>query len=164
MKIDEQLKARKWLFASNNWPTRTAAIAEIIPPEASIIELGAGMCFLHELLPNNPYTGIDKEFWTDKIIRKADFNAGEFPELGKFDVIVCQGVLEYIKDLEKFLLAIHKYGRRLILSYYNGPQCPARKNKMKFVWLENLLEKTGWLQIRSRNLTLHQRLYLLLRK
>jgi hypothetical protein len=163
MIINEELVKEKWPFNQRAWPERTFMVTELIPPEASIIELGAGLCFLHHILPGNPYVGVDIEAWTDKII-KADFNADEFPELGPFDAIVCQGIMEYIRDPEKFLLAIHKYGRLLILSYYNGPYCDDRKNKMKFAWLLDLLERTGWVVIRTCELSLHQRVYSLIQK
>jgi hypothetical protein len=163
MILNEKLIAEKWQFKKREWPERMKAIAEIIPKGASILELGGGLCGLSAELPDNPYRSVDIEEWTD-CTTKADFNAGEYPEIPRHDVIVCAGLLEYIRDPEKFLFAIHGYGRRVLLSYYNGKECPTRKNKLKFAWLERLFKRTGWEILMMRELDTHQKIYFITQK
>lgn len=158
MKTNKDLKS-KWPWGGRvAWPDRTKAISEIVPPEASVIELGGGMCNLKKFIPQNKYVSIDVEEWTDVTI-KADFNKGEFPETEKFDVVVCQGILEYIERPYDFLNMIHKYGRRLIISYHlGGNDVESRKNWMSFVELENLLNECGWLRLKERILNSREKI------
>jgi hypothetical protein len=156
-KFIDDVEQPKWPWGNRkNWPDRAKAIAEIIPPEASVLDLGGGFSYMRELLPNNKYVSVDKQKWTPGTIQ-ADFNKGEFPDLGKFDVIICQGILEYINSPIDFLLQIHKYGRRLIISYYTGKfNVQDRKNNFNFEQVEALLDKTNWQIICQRKSTLYK--------
>lgn len=120
-------------------------IAEAIPPSSSVLDLGAGQCALKEALNNFiRYTPVDIQEWKKGTV-VADFNDGQFPELGIYDVIVCQGIIEYIIKPDEFLKQIHKYGKRMIISYYYGPNnVPTRKNYMDSATFENALLEGKW--------------------
>lgn len=150
MKKNEELKS-KWPFEDKFiWQERALIIAKLIPREASILDLGGGWGYLHELLPNNRYQSLDQEPWTN-LTTKADFNKSEFPNVGVFDIIVCAGILEYIDELEKFLKAIQKYGKSLIISYQGAEEIAgSRKNLMAFKKFDSLLQATGWPKVSER--------------
>lgn len=137
MKTNQKIK-KEWQFCAKIWKRRTKAIASIIPPEASIIELGGGFSYLKRLLPKNQYKSIDIKKWNDLTV-VADFNKGEFPDMEIFDVIVCQGILEYIEQPSEFLRKIQKYGRRMLLSYRS-----AKDGLLTFENLDQVLYLAGW--------------------
>jgi 2-polyprenyl-3-methyl-5-hydroxy-6-metoxy-1,4-benzoquinol methylase len=127
--------------AGKFWEQRNAIIGGSLSEGESVLDLGGGFCHLSEYVTGR-YVSLDKEAWTNVTI-KADFNAGEFPDVGYFDVIVCQGVLEYMKEPLAFLKAIRKYGKRLFLSYQLGDR-PDRGNSLLFTELREILQQAGW--------------------
>jgi hypothetical protein len=149
MEFNNEIKS-EWPWKNDNWPIRAKAIAEIIPPEAKVLELGGGLCFLKTMRQELDYKSIDMKPWTS-LTTVADFNKNEFPEMGLFDIIVCQGILEYIELPFEFLNTIHKYGRRMLISYYFGSNnVSLRKNCLKIDELFVTLIKTGWKIISMR--------------
>lgn len=157
MKINNELKS-KWPWKKGRWEKRAQAIAEIIPQNVTVLELGGGLCYLSTII-DNPYKSIDKEEWTD-VTTKADFNKGEFPELGLFDVIICQGIIEYIENPIEFLWEIKKYGRRMIMSYkLSGRDVKTRTNRLNFEQVDELLKMTDWFKVSERTFTPDEKLY-----
>jgi hypothetical protein len=119
MKINEEIKDKFPWGAGREWKERTQIIASIIPKGVSVLDLGGGFCHLKKYLSywqGLKYLSMDIEEWTDCTI-KADFNKGEFPDRGEWQIIVCQGIIEYIKDPIYFLEKIKKYGETLIITY-----------------------------------------------
>jgi hypothetical protein len=90
----------------------------------------------------------------------ADFNKGEFPDTGKWEFLVCQGVLEYLDNPEEFLKTIRKYGKILLLNYWFGKSLDERiKDRMEEGEFRKILEKAGWKVIFEKNVTGAQKLF-----
>lgn len=114
---------------------------------------------MHKLKPDNEYQSIDIEKWTD-LTTVANFNKNEFPEIGLWDVLVCQGIIEYMDDPKNFLEQIKKYGRRMIMSYWGGEnKIEGQKNEMTFEEFEEMVDSAGWWIASQRHLTADERLY-----
>lgn len=109
-----------------------------------VLDLGGGLGTLHNYLKDCNYVSIDLKKWTSNTI-VADFNKNEYPNIGQYDYIICQGILEYIENPEYFLRRIRKYGKILIGSYwFNGTGKMGRKNDLSLRELKDLFKKTGW--------------------
>ena len=135
----------KWSWVSKWWPERAKAIAEIIPPNSTVIDLGGGHGKLKTLLSKpKRYVNVDIHIWNKSIV-VADFNKNEYPDVGMFDYIVVQGVLEYLNNQSKFLKEIKKYGDVLIISYMGT--------------ISTLLDGSGWTVVFSKYIEPEQKLY-----
>ncbi len=131
-------------WGNKEWTSRSKKIAEFVPEGASVIDLGGGFENLKKHLSAGSYISVDKAKWTPQTI-VADFNKIEFPELEKRDCVVCQGILEYIKDPMIFLRKIQKYGDRLILTYRVGHiGVKGRLNDFEQEEVIELLVEAGW--------------------
>jgi len=151
MRINEEL--RKEYPWRKTWDKRNEVVAKAIPEGVSVLDLGGGFGNLYLHLKNCAhYISIDIKEWTDLTI-KADFNKGEFPDFcpkREFQIIVCQGLIEYIEKSEEFLEAIKKYGSKLLIT---------RDNKMGMDDFKELLKKTGWEIVFSRQAPGSQKLF-----
>ena len=149
MKINKELiKEYPW---QKRWDKRTELIAKIIPEGISVLDLGGGFGNLYQYLIDCPrYISLDIKEWTDATI-KADFNKGEFPDMyPEFQIIVCQGIIEYIERPAEFLESIKKYGSKLLIT---------RDNKVGMAEFKELLQNTGWEVIFSRSIIGSQKLF-----
>lgn len=139
------------------WKERNDLIASNIQENESVLDLGGGLCFLAEHVSGR-YVSLDREIWTNVTIR-ADFNNGEYPDVGYFGTVVCQGLLEYLCHPVDFLKTIRKYGERLLLTYQLGPS-EGRVIDLTFEALEELLTDAGWKIVRYCEVdSTSQRLY-----
>lgn len=135
------------------WHYRTATIAKIFPENVSILDLGGGYQHLKRYLPNGSvYASIDIFPCTpDTIV--ADFNKGEFPSFPTtFHFVVCQGIIEYIRNPQIFLTKIRKYGKILVITYKEKSEAPIWRNDMPFEEFRKLLKKTRWEIVMEREL------------
>jgi len=148
---------RRWLMNANeqpSWDERNVLIAKHIPPNSSILDLGAGAQTLRRHAPSaRLYVPCD-------IVRSSpdcivcDFNRGIYPRADQvYDITICSGVLEYLQDPFDFLTRIRAYSKKFILSYQ--PRVGAKAEKMErlahgFVndlsrkELEALLQRAGY--------------------
>lgn len=147
----------------NSWPKRARLIASLIPRRSSVLDLGGGFGKLVGCLDNpKKYDCVDLEKWTKNTI-VADFNKGQFPDLGLYDYVVCQGVLEYIQEPLDFLRAIQKYGGKIILTYRTKNDPPA-KNLMTFTELSALFYLAKLEVCHEEVVSRRQKLFVLERK
>lgn len=162
MKINEQIKNKYPWGAGREWKSRTQMIVEIMPTGVTVLDLGGGFCNLKKYLKYwQTYISIDVEKWTDLTI-KADFNKGEFPDdMGQWQIIVCQGLLEYIENPEQFLTTIKKYGDTLIITYLMAVKCDVeqRKNRLTFKQVKDILAKVGWKIVFEKDVSEKQKLF-----
>lgn len=151
MKKNETLRS-VYPWGSIEWTKRTKIIASRIPAGAKVIDLGGGYGTLLKYLDQpGSYTSVDLQQWTDKTI-VADFNKGEFPEIPEADIIVAQGILEYIDKPLEFLEKIHKYGSQLFLSYREKQITEKMvRNDYTLKEVEQFLKESGWLPVASRS-------------
>lgn len=99
------------------WRKRIVAMFRFIKEgDKSVMDLGAGNMHLKKILSSDVrYYPVDVEKKCKDTIL-CDFNKREFPNL-KVDVVVCAGVLEYMKEPQWFLDNLLKCSRKIILSY-----------------------------------------------
>jgi hypothetical protein len=91
----------------------------------------------------------------------ADFNKKQYPRIGVFDQIVCQGILEYIDEPKDFLKAIRKYGGKLIITYKEfAPTDIERRNIFEFYEIEKMLAQTKWSIEEKRKYGSNQQIYI----
>lgn len=110
----------RWLAVNNlskSWDSRTKLIADLIEPDKSVIEFGAGRMILRDMLPPSCiYTPSDLYNRGEGTL-VIDLNGKDYPELGIFDIAVFSGVLEYIIDLKRLIKYISNSSRKIIASY-----------------------------------------------
>jgi hypothetical protein len=104
-----------------DWKKRIAVMAGMIPAGATVLDLGCGMEWLKDYLPEGSgYVGVDYVRRSQATII-CDFNRREFPD-GRADVAFVSGCLEYIEDVPWFVSEISEHADSCILSY-----CTAEK-------------------------------------
>lgn len=143
------------------WKKRTEMIASLIPAHSSVLDLGCGFCHLKKYLRKEcRYIGVDKDTWVDEIVT-CEFNKNEFPNVGIFDFIVCQGILEYINEPQEFLKQIRKYGQTLILTYklYTTTDIENR-NIYSFREIVEMLTEANWEIVEHQKVDNGQNLYI----
>ena len=146
---------RRYNF-NRNWENRTQILAKYFAKNCSYIDFGAGTETVKKYLPSpKEYIPVDG-YPVTKNTRVHNLNY-DVPILDKkCDYIICQGLVEYLKDVPKFLKEIKPNADRLVITFYEGT-----KEKMNgwrsfytFEQFENLLEEAGW-KIRFRESLLH---------
>jgi hypothetical protein len=100
------------------WAKRAEAVASLILPRSSVLDLGCGQMHLRNLLPEDcTYHPADLQKWADDVV-VCDLDAGQFPA-GRFDVVAIQGVLEYLKRPGEVLALARQAAPRLVLTYFH---------------------------------------------
>lgn len=155
-KLQESAFNRKWQYRINT-------LLPILKNYKSILDLGSGTQGILEYLDVEKYTGVDMFAWTDDTI-VCDFNKYSIPAVGNYDVVLCQGIIEYINDPKKFLTEIQEHSNNLVVTFYeNDPPLELWKTPLKtFREFEKLLVDVGWrwervLEIEPKN---KQRIYI----
>ena len=147
----------------------------MVPPDASVLEVGCGAGHLLALLPNRDVTGVDVsarqlERARERVPHGAFVHAaGENLRLDRtFDVIIVSDSLNEAGDVQLLLERLHHVchsGTRLLLNFHNNAWLPVFrvatrlgiKSSQPFMnWLSsgdvaNLLELSGWQMIRVEN-------------
>jgi len=149
MRINDKLAEKYPWGKGREWPVRAGVIASAIPHGASVLELGGGFCGLAAKVPGSKYRSIDLEKWTSlTVVGDLNANSADWPAVGKFDVLVAQGIIEYMDYVGEFLNGIlTRYGRArsvLIASYRIGKPDGKRRNFMSFVELKITMAAAGW--------------------
>jgi hypothetical protein len=127
----------------NKWNSRSKIITDLLFSNIKVLDIGGGLGNIKKFLNGCNYTSVDLQKWTNNTV-VADMDK-ETPDLGKFDIIICQGILEYINNIENFIIKIHKYGEKLILTYrLKNDKCPVERNNINFDILRKLLEDKKW--------------------
>lgn len=124
---------KRWLRNANEspiWDERNVLIAKYIPSNSRILDLGAGAQTLRRCAPSaRLYVPCD-------IVRSSpdcivcDFNRGIYPPADQiYDITICSGVLEYLREPFDFLVRMRTYSKTFILSYQ--PATGSRGEKME---------------------------------
>ncbi len=148
--MNQEVKTYYW--KGKEWKSRNILIADIIPENASVIDIGGGESNLLNRLKNPfQYVSLDRVLLNDYTI-EIDLNHDDFPNLGKFQFIVCQGVIEYIFDPILFFDKIKKYGKIMIATYRESriPQ-PLRSNYFTIEEIKEIISKE-WKIVFSSNI------------
>ncbi len=146
---------RRWKNPSSlspDWDSRNELIAPLVPPNASVIEFGAGRMVLRGLLPAGcKYTPSD-------VVGRGpgtlviDLNARELPAIPPHDVAVFSGVLEYIFDVPRLIKHLSQSVDCIIASYAVADLCPQSSTRRASGWvndftareLEDLFGRAGF--------------------
>jgi hypothetical protein len=97
------------------WRARIRQMAEFIPPNATVMDLGCGPGWLCEIVDARNYTGVDyRPRSNDTVV--CDFNKHQFPQFRR-DVAFVSGCLEYIDDYCWFIAQICDQTDMCVLSY-----------------------------------------------
>lgn len=136
-------------WKDHNWKTRAGIIASFIPPGSRVLDMGGGMEYLLQHLDQpGAYASIDKTRCTDRTI-VADFNKGEYPVLDQgFDVVVAQGLVEYLTDPADFLQQAKAYAPMMIVTYLDTASAEAKEKGRVSTFsmhdFRRLLAASGW--------------------
>jgi hypothetical protein len=148
---------RRWavnVTEKPSWDERNKIIASYIPPNSSILDLGAGAQTLKKYAASlSLYVPCDiVKSSPDCLV--CDFNEGLYPPLDRtYDITVCSGVLEYLRDPFTFLLTMRGYSKSFILSYQPATGTSEDKldrlthgfvNNLLREELEGLLRQSGY--------------------
>ena len=110
----EPLSDERWIDIDNRWYERLELVGSLIPPGASVLDLGAGAQGLRQLV-SGPYTPADL-FLRTRDTRPFSMEADVYPE-GRWDVVVMSGVLEYATKPEKVMREVRSLAPLVILTY-----------------------------------------------
>lgn len=136
-------------WPDHKWKTRARIIANAVEPGGAVLDMGGGLETLRKYLRDpRVYVSVDKVQCTESTI-VADFNKGEYPELSeKFDVVVAQGLIEYLDDPAAFLQAAKRYAPKLIVTYLSSASVEAvEKGRVTALSMRDfraLLTAAGW--------------------
>lgn len=132
------------------WERRLVAAADLIPPGARVLDLGAGRQTLaRHLPPGTSYTPADVVRRTSATV-VADVNAGEFPD-GTYDVVVMLGLLEHVHNVRRLLETAARHTSTIVVSYC-AMTAWSREFRLEKGWLNDLrlgdlidvFTDTGW--------------------
>lgn len=112
---------RRWIRNATeipSWDERNLLIARFIPAHSAILDLGAGAQTIRQYAPSPcQYVPCDIVQSTPDCI-VCDFNRGIYPPADRaYDITICSGVLEYLREPFDFLVRIKAYSRTFILTY-----------------------------------------------
>lgn len=150
------MKNSTYAFFGREWGKRTKRIADLIPPHASVVDLGGGEENLREYLREpGQYVSIDRYPCRPSTL-VADFNAGEYP-LVAADYIVAQGLVEYLDRPQEFFTRIRQYGPMLIFTWLDpGVRTAESRNHFKLPYILRCLRRAGWRVMLSGAIPKHQ--------
>lgn len=120
---------KRWMDNTRSWSIRNQLIADMCDEGAKVIEFGAGIQELRNMLPQScTYTPSDIFKRTpDTIV--CDINTHIFPDLSAYDTVIMSGVLEYLHDIPSFLEYLKSYPsiQTFICSYDDAPDLKTRQ-------------------------------------
>lgn len=109
---------RDWSAVGDKWPERNRAVAALVLPGESVLDIGAGAQGLRDLLDLScAYTPADVCPQSDDCVL-LDIDSDEWPE-GHWDVITMVGVLEYSTDPGYVLWRARALASRMIVTYWH---------------------------------------------
>jgi hypothetical protein len=163
VRIDEGLVKEKWPWKARRWwPTRNTFISEMIPQGCSVTDIGGGLSPLtHFLTKGTDYVSLDAENWTDKTV-KCDLNSGIIPVVRKAQVVVAQGILEYMDEPEKLLasaMSLSLPKGALIFTYKMSAPDGMRKNSLPFSEVEAMATNIGWKIVVTKKVSDNEKMY-----
>lgn len=136
-----------WTGVADRWPARAAMVAAMVPAGSSVVDLGAGAEGLRGLLPAGcRYTPVDRVArGPETVVLDLDRD----PILGRFDVAVALGVVEYLEDPAGFLARVARVARVLLVSYVRPRhQGEGWRNRWTPRELRAAARAAGWRRVR----------------
>lgn len=119
------------------WKERIAALAQMIKDETSVLDLGCGMQWLREMIPDQMiYYPVDLNP-IEKNVIVCDFNKMQFPDIYA-DLAFISGCIEYINDVSWFVESVSKRCKCVICSYCSIEKHPDIKTRRNYMWVNHL--------------------------
>ena len=119
------------------WDDRTRLLAKLIPKESSVIEFGAGRLAMKKYLPwgckYTPSDLVDRGEGTIVL----DLNACQYPCIGRYDVVVFGGVIEYVFDVERLVALTAQTAQTVVFSYVCGGYLSKPHERIVRGWVNN---------------------------
>jgi len=145
MKINEKYADEFPWGKEKAWLHRTKKICRFLPDDCSAVDIGGGFCHPTRFVKFRKYLSLDNRKWTD-VTKVCNLDKGEFPDIGTFEFMICQGVIEYMHDPVAFLEGISKYASRMILTYRLGKNIKSVgfRNEYLFGELKKILKTAGY--------------------
>lgn len=121
------------------WADRNRVIASIVPENVSVLDVGAGNMELANMIPSScSYQPLDCVAGREDTI-VYDFNDNEPPpKLSGFDIIICSGILEYMKSPDRFMRIVSGWGTHMIMSYATTDKTPSLEQRQGSGWFNHL--------------------------
>jgi hypothetical protein len=132
-------KNKKWEtieYFDITWKNRIRQMAEYIPENSLVIDLGCGEMWLRDYIKNGRYFPVDYKKRDDTTI-VCDFNKYEFPSI-KGDVAFVAGCLEYVKDYKWFIKMIAAHTNTCIISYCSYEEISDLNTRRSLAWVNQL--------------------------
>jgi len=122
------------------WNGRAQCVARQVEAGSVVLDLGAGDMAIERFLPPEcTYIPCDLTRRDSRTI-VCDFNRGEFPKLETISVVTALGVLEYIYDARRFLVALAGYRAKILLTYSPTDFTPVPK-RIYHGWVNSFSQK-----------------------
>jgi hypothetical protein len=123
-------------YFDHSWINRIRMMANFLPRNVSVMDLGCGKMWLKDIHPLSEYIPVD---YCDRgpgtLLH--DFNRKEFPDKSA-EYSFVSGCLEYIEDPEWFVSEIARTSKACILSYCTTDNIADRKTRRKYCWVNDL--------------------------
>lgn len=170
--LSQTTQKMNYPFNGMRWEYRQREIAKHIPKGSSVLDVGGGLQTLKEFLDSpSDYVSLDVDDVAPETI-VADLNTERLPIgheriVGKiFDFAVCQGVFEYIDDIETLLFDLRSVAKNLVVTYYQRKErMDLWRNNHDFCTFEKFIDNAGWEIVKKKALKENsQRVYLCLPK
>lgn len=123
----------KLLLDNPHWTKRNKTIANMLPLNKSVLDLGCGTKDFLKYYSPKKYLGVDIVPYADLI---KDLNQDLNIETG-WDYVINSGILEYIEDPEDYIQKIKYLGTEFIFTWYQGQGLGRPSNNV----IKNIIEK-----------------------
>jgi hypothetical protein len=132
-------KKKEWRdveYFDDSWINRTRMMADFLPPNVSVMDLGCGKMWLKDIHPISEYIPVD---YCDRGpgTLLCDFNKKEFPNKS-VDYSFVAGCLEYLENPEWFISEIARASKVCIISYCATDNIADLKRRRQFCWANDL--------------------------
>lgn len=119
------------------WSGRNLEISKRIKENSNVLDLGCGSKDLLNYITPNVYLGVDYDNSADLTI---NFNNSFEMPVGKWDYIVCSGLLEYLADIDKFLETVSTVPSTYIFSYWDKNETLRLPNNLPSYSVKNFTD------------------------
>lgn len=124
-------------YFDESWKERLRVMAGLIQNEKSILDLGCGMQWLKEFIPDHiRYYPVDYKQRQPNVI-VCNFNKKQFPKI-KADIAFIAGCLEYMEDPAWFVKNTSMSCSTAICSYSSLENFPDMKSRTDLMWVNHL--------------------------
>jgi len=154
----------KYNWEDHEWKTRTEIISKLVPDGSKVLDMGGGKEHLKKYLRSPKlYKSVDIIKCTRGTV-VADLNK-EYPVFKtSFDIVIAQGLIEYLESPALFFENAHTYASTLIVTYLEVSSIEAeekgRVTTIRLGEFRKMLNRSGWKILRKISYTPTHHIYL----